>query len=101
MIVRLFHFAVSPDKVEAIKKFHNAEAMPVVRSQKGNLDCKLLEPVNKDDDYISMTTWDNRENADAYQNAGVYKKLVERARPLFKSDPVLKVYKTEDILEHA
>ena len=101
MIVRLVSFAVSPDKVEAMKKFHNEEAVPVVRSQKGNLDCRLLEPVNKDDDYISMTTWDSRENADAYQNAGVYKKLVEKARPLFKSDPALQVYKTADILEHA
>lgn len=101
MIVRLTYFAISPDKVEAMKRFYNEEAMPVVKSQKGNLDCRLLEPVNKDDDYISMTTWDNREDADAYQNAGVYKKLVEKARPQFKNDPVLKVYKAEDILEHA
>jgi heme-degrading monooxygenase HmoA len=101
MIVRLTYFAISPDKVAAMKRFYNEEAMPVVKSQKGNLDCRLLEPVNKDDDYISMTTWDNREDADAYQNAGVYKKLVEKARPQFKSDPVLKVYKAEDILEHA
>jgi heme-degrading monooxygenase HmoA len=101
MIVRLVYFAVSPDKVDAVKKFHNDEAMPVIKSQKGNLACRLLEPVNKDDDYISMTTWDNREDADAYQNGGAYRKLVEKARPLFKSDPVLKVYMAEDILEHA
>ena len=101
MIVRFISFAVSPDKVEAMKKFYNEEAMPVIKSQKGNLNCRLLEPVNKDDDYISMSTWDNQENADAYQNAGVYRKLVEKARPLFKSDPVLKVYMAEDILEHA
>ena len=101
MIVRLTYFSVSPGRVEAMRKMYNEEAIPVVKSQKGNLDCKLLEPVNKDDDFISMTVWDNREDADAYQNAGVYKKLVEKARVHFNGDSVLKVYKTESIMEHA
>lgn len=101
MIVRLTYFAVSADKVEAMRKMYNEESIPVLRSQKGNLDCKLLEPVNKDDDFISMTIWDSSEDADAYEKAGVYKRLVEQAKVHFKGNSVLKVYKAESIMEHA
>ena len=101
MIVRLTSFSVAPDKVEAMRKIYNEEAMPVVKSQKGNIDCRLLEPVNKDHDFISMTVWDNRLDADAYESTGVYNKLVERFKEVFKSNPTLRVYQAEGIMEHA
>ncbi len=100
MITRLTYFGFLPDKLEELKKIYNEEAAPVVRQQKGNLECRLLEPLNKTDDYISMTVWDNQEDADAYQSSGVYKKLVDRVRPFFSKEPVLKVYQTQSIMEH-
>ena len=100
MVVRLTYFAASPEKVEAMRKVYADEAIPVVRSQKGNLDCKLLEPVNKNDDFISMTVWDNQEDADAYEATGVYKKLVDKVREFFSGAPQLKVYHAEGVVEH-
>ena len=101
MIVRLTYFAASPEKVEAMRKVYNEEAIPVVRSQKGNLDCRLLEPVNKNDEYISMTVWDNDNDAKVYESTGVYKSLVDQVRNLFSKEPVLKVYHAEGVMEHA
>ena len=101
MVVRLTHFGVSPEKVEAMRKLYTDEAIPVVRSQKGNLDCRLLEPVNRNDDFISMTVWDNQEDADAYESTGTYKRLVDKVRGLFSGDPTLKVYHAEGVVEHA
>ena len=101
MIVRLTYFSASPEKVEAMRKVYTEEAIPVVRAQKGNLDCKLLEPVNKNDDFISMTVWDNQEDADAYQSTGTYKMLVDKVREFFNGDPQLRVYRAEGVVEHA
>ena len=101
MVVRLTYFSASPDKVEAMRKAYAEEAMPVVRSQKGNLDCRLLEPVNKSDDFISMTVWENQESADAYQSTGVYQSLVDKVKGFFSGTPVLKVYHAEGVMEHA
>jgi len=61
----------------------------------------MLEPVDKTDDYISMTIWDNKEDADAYQTSGTYKQLVERVQQFYSKNPVLKVYSAEKIMEHA
>ena len=101
MFVRLTYFGFKSEKLNELKKFYNEVAIPTVRQQKGNLDCKLLEPVDKKDDYISMTTWEGKEDAEAYQNTGVYKKLVDQVRPFFSKEPELRVYQAEHIFEHA
>ena len=101
MVVRLTYCNVSPDKVESLRKVYVDETMPVVRSQKGNLDCRLLEPVNENDDFISMTVWENQQDADVYQSTGVYKSLVDKVRQFFNGEPVFKVYHAEGVMEHA
>jgi heme-degrading monooxygenase HmoA len=101
MIVRLTYLSFLPDHLVEAKRIYHDEVVPTVRKQKGNIDCRLLEPVEKNDDYISMTTWETKADADAYHNSGVYRDLVNRVRKDFAKDPVLKVYVSESILEHA
>lgn len=101
MIVRLTYLSFLPQNLQQAKRIYSEQVVPVVRTQKGSLDCRLLEPMDKTDDYISMTTWETQADADAYHNSGVYRDLVEMVRKDFAKDPVLKVYTTESILEHA
>ena len=101
MIVRLTYFNFLPGRIEELKKFYNEVAIPTVRKQKGNLDCRLLEPVDTKEEYISMTVWDNEADANAYHSSGVYKQLVDQVRKFFAKEPVLKVYHYEGVLEHA
>ena len=101
MFVRLTYFGFKPENLEELKKFYNEVAIPTLRKQKGNLECKLLEPIDKNEEYISMTTWEKKEDADSYHNTGVYKKLVDQVRPFFSKEPVLRVYNSEDVMEHA
>jgi heme-degrading monooxygenase HmoA len=101
MYVRLTYLKFLPGKLDQAKKIYYDELAPVVRKQKGNIDCRMLEPVDKNDDYISMTLWDNQEDADAYHSSGVYKQLVDRVRDAFANPPVLKVYSSQGIFEHA
>ncbi len=101
MYVRLTYLNFLPGKAEEAKKIYNTELAPVVKQQKGNLDCRLLEPTDKANDYISMTTWESKEQADAYQSSGVYSQLVNRVKEFYTKDPVLRVYSTESVLEPA
>ncbi|WP_207512972.1 antibiotic biosynthesis monooxygenase family protein [Longitalea luteola] len=101
MIVRLTFLRFLPQNLQEAKRLYNEQVVPVVRKQKGNLDCRLLEPIEKTDDYISMTTWASQQDADAYHTSGVYRELVEKVRKDFAREPVLKVYSTESIFETA
>ena len=101
MIVRMTIFNVLPNKVEELTKLYANEIVPFVKQQKGNLDCRMLEPLDKSDDYISMSVWDNMKDADAYQSSGAYKQQVDKVKKFFTKDAVLKTYKSEGVLEHA
>ena len=101
MIVRLTFLSFLPQNIVQAKKVFEEEIVPVVRRQRGNIDCRLLEPIEKTDDYISMTTWETKADADAYNSSGIYNDLVEKVRKDFAKDPVLKMYTTESILTHA
>jgi len=99
MYVRLTYLNFLPGRADEAKTIYKNELVPVVKKQKGNQDCRMLEPVDKTDDYISMTVWDSKEDADAYQASGVYRQLVDRVRHLYSKEPVLKVYFAESVLE--
>src|SRR5688572_2923785 len=101
MITRLTFLNFSREKIDDLKKLYQEELMPIVRQQKGNLECKLLEPVDAGDEFISMTVWETPEDADAYQKSGIYKQLVGRVKDQLLTEPVLKVYTTQSIFEHA
>ena len=101
MIVRLTYFNPLPKKVEDLKRMYTDEIAPQVKKQKGNLDCRLLEPASKTDDYISMTVWDNQEDADAYHSNGKYRQMVDMVRKFFTKEPVLKIYHAENVMEPA
>ena len=99
MFVRLISVNFLQGKLEEAKRIYHDELVPVVRQQKGNLDCRLLEPVDPADDYISMTVWETREDVYAYQTSGVYKDLIDKIQALYSKNPELKVYSTEKVME--
>lgn len=101
MLVRLTFVNFLIGKLEEGKRIYHDELMPVVRQQKGNLDCRLLEPIDDSDDYISMTVWETKEDADAYHASGIYRDLVDKIQAIYSKNPVLKVYSTEKMMEPA
>lgn len=101
MLVRLTFVNFLIGRLEEAKKIYHDEIVPLVKQQKGNLDCRLLEPVDSSDDYISMTVWESKEDADAYHSSGIYREMVDMIQPLYSKNPELKVYSTEKLMEPA
>ena len=99
MIVRLTYCKFLPDRIAEAKKIYNAEVVPTVKKQKGNVGVRLLEPADKTDDYISVTEWKTKADADAYHSGGVYKNLVNKLQGFFTKQPELKTYSVEEIME--
>lgn len=98
MYLRLTSFKIVPEKIKEAKLVFKNEVMPVVRQQKGNINILLLEPADLSDDYISMTQWETKADADIYQSSGVYQQLVRTLDGLLTKQPVLKVYTVEEAL---
>jgi heme-degrading monooxygenase HmoA len=101
MFARLTHLKFLPEHFDQIRKIYNEEVIPVIKSQKGNNKVMLLEPVDKSDNYISLTIWNTKADADAYEASGTYKKLVDKVKSLLTSEPILKTYNFEEVSEMA
>lgn len=100
MFVRLTFCKFLPERINEARKVYNEEVIPAIRKQKGLLNIRFLEPTDKVGDYISITEWNTKEDADLYESTGLYKKLVGKLEPFFTKPPELKTYTVEQILEH-
>ncbi len=92
MIVRLTSFNVSPEQSEDVKKIYNQEVVPELRKQQGHVSYMLLEPMDSTE-FISLTVWQSKADAEAYESSGKYKQLVGKIKGLIGT-PVLKSYTT-------
>jgi heme-degrading monooxygenase HmoA len=97
MYVRLVYCKFSPENIQDAKRIYREEIVPVVLKQKGIIDIQLLEPVDQTEDYISITQWKTKTDADAYESSGTYKKLVSKLESFFTKQPVLKVFNVEKV----
>lgn len=98
MYVRLTYCKFLSDSIKGAKKIYREEIIPTVKKQKGNIGVHLFEPVDKSDDFISVTQWESKADADAYEASGVYKGLIRMLEDFFSKEPVLKTYVAEESL---
>ena len=93
MIARLTFFnPADPSDVEEFKKMYRTQIVPVIRNQKGNLGAWLLEPMNENDQFISLTEWITNADAEMYESSGTYQELVDKVRFRFSGEFQLKIY---------
>jgi len=95
MLVRLTHLNFSSEDKDDVKRIYNEEIVPIVRQQKGIVNIMLLEPVKEGDDYISVTQWEDKADADAYEASGTYRQLVDKVKDKYTKKPELRTYTTE------
>lgn len=94
MHVRMTAVKPHADLIEEMKAIYNAEVVPVVTQAHGNMGAYLLEPDQAGDEYISVTMWDDRANAEAYEASGLYKEMVDKVRHTFAERPTLRLYES-------
>lgn len=96
MFVRLTFCTFAPEAIAEVKRIYRQEIVPIVMQQKGNMGILLLEPLDKADDYVSVSRWGSKADADAYEGAGLYKSLVDKLSGYLTKEPVLRCYEAED-----
>lgn len=101
MFFRLTFCKFSPESVNDALSIYNKDVIPVVSRQPGNIAIHMLEPVDKADDFISLTQWRTKADADAYESSGLYASLVAKISDLLAKPPVLKSYDTKDVVAMA
>lgn len=97
MWCRLTFVKIHPEKIEELRRIFDEEVVPVVKKQKGNIEVFLAESAEVLGDGISFTSWETKQDADAYQASGTYKELVDKCIPTHISPPKLVEYEVKTI----
>ncbi len=107
MFVRVVSVKIHKSKLEEFKKLYSEIIIPELKSVKGCRYVYLIESINEEDEFISLTIWDNKEDADEYESKGKFTELVKKVRHTFsqfylwkmalEKDYNAKVQTTEDL----
>lgn len=97
MYLRLVQTRVTPDRMGEMRSRYAGEIMPALRGTPGCLHAGLWQSVSHEEQVVSLTLWESREDAEAYERSGVFKKLLDVARPLFAELGEWKLQLSEDL----
>lgn len=97
MWVRMTYLTIYTTNIEAARVFYYGEDISgVVRQQPGYRFNYLLESVEEPGEAISITAWDSREDAEAYESSGVYEEMLTRFGRFYARPPTLKNYEVPE-----
>ncbi len=85
MYMRVVRLKLHPDKVEEFNKLYDAEIIPALREITGCLYAYLTENKQEPTEAFSVTVWNRKENADAYEKSGRFDQLTDKVKHTFSS----------------
>ena len=95
--VRLTYVKVDPANGDEVRDLYNSDEMSgVISQQKGHRFHHLLESVDAPGETISLTAFDSQEDAEAYEQSGTYKELVDKVRNYLTAPPELRTYEVRE-----
>lgn len=97
MFVRMTFIKMDPADVQAARVMYDSdEVSGVIRKQKGYRFHYLLDSVDQPGEGVSLTAWDSREDAEAYERSGTYEELVGKFGNYYTEPPQLRSYKVPE-----
>ena len=97
MFVRMTFTQSDPASAEAARALYNSdEVSGVLDRQKGHRFHYLLESVDVAGEGVSVTAWDSREDAEAYEMSGAYEELVAMFNQFYTGPAQLRSYEVHE-----
>lgn len=97
MFMRIFHLQKKTDDIDILRSFYDSIIIPELQKIEGCLFAGLLQSNTNKLEGISLTLWDTKENAEVYEKSGLFKKLLDQAKPFLADTTEWKVQLSEDL----
>jgi heme-degrading monooxygenase HmoA len=85
---------VKPDKADEFRSVMRGRVYPKLRREKGVRRIYLLQPLEKTNEFVSLTLWNNEKDADDYESAR-YNEYLDTIKDLLDEDPSVTKFKIE------
>jgi len=102
MFMRTVHLRLDPNRLLELRQMYPAVIIAELSHTPGCLYAGLLQSVDRPDIGISLTLWNTAADAEAYEKAGAYARLLEQSKPFLAESPEWTVHMSDDLqLEYA
>lgn len=99
MLLRIVRLRVEEGKEAAFAAFYQERVIPALAATEGCLYAGLLAPWRGEEEYQSLTLWESPERAHAYEERGLYHRLLAEASAFLSERTEWRVRLARDPLE--
>ena len=96
MFVRVLSLIIQQDKLDEFKNLYSSIIIPEFKSTKGCRYVFLTESVSQSNEFISVTIWDSKHDADVYESTGKFQELTDKIKHTFSQLYLWKVSLEKD-----
>ena len=75
--LRIVSLKILPGRMDEFKRLYAEHSIPALRGVKGCRYVYLLESDERSHEVLSVTSWDSKQDAEAYENSGLFEQLLE------------------------
>ena len=97
MYLRMVQAKVKPESVQQLRRFYEEKIIPMLSQMEGCVHASLLQSTARAEDCFSLSLWQQRQHADAYEKSGVFSKLLEQASQFFETSSDWNLHLTNDL----
>ena len=77
MWLRIVSMKILPGKLDEFNRLYAEHAIPALQKAKGCRYVYLLESDERSHEVLSVTSWDSKQDAEAFENSGLFEQLLE------------------------
>jgi quinol monooxygenase YgiN len=85
LYLRMVSMRVQAEKTEEFRSIFEDEVLPQIRSATGCMYVYLVENVEQKDEWLCISIWNSKADADQYEQGGVFDRLRAKLEPTFSS----------------
>ncbi|KPJ89684.1 MAG: hypothetical protein AMJ53_15555 [Gammaproteobacteria bacterium SG8_11] len=96
MFVRFLQVKVSTEYLKTLQGFYDKIVIPELQKTPGCQYACLIQSGNSADEFVSMTFWSTKNEAEAYEKSGVYQSLLNQVKPFLAESSEWKIKLSDD-----
>jgi quinol monooxygenase YgiN len=81
--LRIVSVKIQKGKIAELRKMYSEEILPALYETKGCHYAYLIESLQEENEVISVTIWDSKQDADNYEKSGQFDQLTDKVKHTF------------------
>ena len=97
MFMRFLQIKIKRDVTAEFERFYEEIVMPQMQKVPGCLFAGLIRHKPEENEFASLTFWKEQEDAENYEQSGIFQSLVDKARPLLSESNEWKIHLSDNM----